>query len=72
MAGLLPHPDAILVDEAGAALACYADGRPVIVHPSMPDLLAMHGLLEADLQPAEEHPTGRAPESAPEPVRIAA
>jgi hypothetical protein len=48
----LPCPDVVLVDESGAALACYADGRPVIAHPSFVDLLAMHALHEADLMAA--------------------
>lgn len=48
----LPLPDVVLVDESGAALACYADGRPVIAHPSIVDLLAMHALREADLTAA--------------------
>lgn len=51
-AGALPCPDMVVVDARRAALACYADGRPVIVHPTLADLLAMHALHDADLTAA--------------------
>lgn len=38
-----PLPEAVLLTNRGCAVACYAD-RPFIVHPSLDELLAMHGL----------------------------
>ena len=39
----LPTPDDVLVADGGLALACYVD-RPFVAHPSLDDLLKMHGL----------------------------
>lgn len=40
----LPVPDVVLVAKDGAAVAWFEDGRPFVVHPTLDDLLAMHGV----------------------------
>ena len=45
----LPRPCVIVIDGGGAALACYSDARPVIAHPTLAELRALHGLRSQDL-----------------------
>jgi hypothetical protein len=46
----LPAPGAAFVTDDGRALAWFGDGRPCIVHPSLPELCRLHGVeLESTL-----------------------
>jgi hypothetical protein len=43
MPGVLAIPDRVLLDRSGRAIA-WIVGRPFVVHPSLADLLELHGL----------------------------
>jgi hypothetical protein len=43
---VLPAPSLVLVGADGRAVAWYRDGRPFVLHPSLVDLMGMHGLVQ--------------------------
>lgn len=50
-AGVLSTPDQILCDTSGRAVAWFRD-QPFVVHPTLLDLLALHGLALASRRAA--------------------